>query len=225
MLADRARAIIIAACLLFAAASNVLRSAQAEPRACIGIGDKAASQPLRLAGFRPVLYERAAGRALLLHVLPARNAPPGRPAPAILLFFGGGWLHGSIHQFEPQAQALADRGMTAILVDYRVLCRDGVDPRAGMKDAAAAMRFVRAHADELSIDPRRIAAGGGSAGGQLALSTAFDADPAVPTHWYCSTRSSILPMAIWPRTSRTWRRPISGPSRRSATRPPRIRQC
>ncbi|MGI4746287.1 MAG: alpha/beta hydrolase [Janthinobacterium lividum] len=165
--------------LVFAAASGARQPARAEPRACIGIGDKAAPQPVRLWGYRPVPYRKAAERALLLHVLPAKNVPPGRKAPAILLFFGGGWLYGSIGQFDPQARALADLGITAILVDYRVLCRDGVDPRAGMGDAAAAMRFVRAHADELSIDPHRVAAGGGSAGGQLALSTAFDTDPAV----------------------------------------------
>lgn len=165
---------IVLACLLFAAVS-----AHAGPRACIGIGDKAAPQPLRLTLYRPVPYKRITGRTLLMHVLPAKNGSPGRPAPAILLFFGGGWLYGSIRQFDLQARALSDIGITAILVDYRVLCRDDVDPRAGMEDAAAAMRFVRAHAAELSIDPHRIAAGGGSAGGQLALSTAFDADPSV----------------------------------------------
>ena len=167
------------ACLLFAAASYARQSAQAGPRACIGIGDKAAPQPLRLPLYRPVPYRQVTGRALLLHVLPARGVPRRERTPAILLFFGGGWLYGSIRQFDEQAQALADRGITAILVDYRVLCRDGVGPQAGMEDAAAAMRFVRAHADEFSIDPHRIAAAGGSAGGQLALSTVFDADAAV----------------------------------------------
>lgn len=178
MLRHRAGALAVAACLLFAAAS-AWQPARAEPGACIGIGDKAAAQPLRLPGYRPVPYRQVNGRILRLQVLAAKGIPPGGRAPAILLFFGGGWLYGSIGQFDLQARALADLGITTILADYRVLCRDGVDPRAGMEDAAAAMTFVRTQADELSIDPHRIAAGGGSAGGQLALSIAFDADPLV----------------------------------------------
>lgn len=151
----------------------------AAPAACAAIGEKAAPQPDELPGTVSMTYRYASGRALRLHVRPA-TAAGGAPhaAPAIVLFFGGGWLYGSIRQFDGQAQALAAAGITTILADYRVLCRDGTGPPAAMQDAAAAMRFVRVRATSLGIDPHRLAAGGGgAAGGQLALSTAFGPDP------------------------------------------------
>ena len=62
--------------------------------------------------------------------------------------------------------------MVAISAEYRLKTTDGTDPRASLSDAVSAMRFVRAHAEALNIDPERIAAGGGSAGGQLAAALA-----------------------------------------------------
>jgi len=98
--------------------------------------------------------------------------------PAILFFFGGGWTSGSPGQFEPHARYLADRGMVAFLVDYRVSSRHGTLAKDCLEDARDAMRFVRTKAGELGVNPKRIAAGGGSAGGHLAacLGT-IEADP------------------------------------------------
>ena len=92
--------------------------------------------------------------------------------PAIVLFFGGGWTNGSPMHFARQGQYLAKRGMVAILVDYRVKSRNGVPVKVCVEDAKSAIRWVRANADRLGIDPDRIAAGGGSAGGHLAAATA-----------------------------------------------------
>ena len=101
--------------------------------------------------------------------------PPGSNAPraAIIFFFGGAWRGGSTAQFHPQAQRLAERGMVAIAAEYRVKTRHGVTPRECVQDAKSAVRWVRAHAAELGVDPQRIAAGGGSAGGHLAACTAL----------------------------------------------------
>ena len=63
--------------------------------------------------------------------------------------------------------------MVAITADYRVESRHGVKPTQCLADARSAVRWVRAHAGQLGIDPQRIAAGGGSAGGHLAACTAF----------------------------------------------------
>jgi acetyl esterase/lipase len=59
------------------------------------------------------------------------------------------------------------------MADYRVASRHGVKPVDCVGDARSAIRWVRANADRLGIDPDRIAAAGGSAGGHLAGSTAF----------------------------------------------------
>lgn len=92
--------------------------------------------------------------------------------PAIVFFFGGGWNGGTPGQFRAHAAYLAERGMVAILVDYRVRSRQGTLANVAVSDAKAAIRWVRANADRLGVDPDQIAAGGGSAGGHLAAATA-----------------------------------------------------
>jgi len=92
--------------------------------------------------------------------------------PAIIFFFGGGWNSGSPRQFENHSRYLASRGMVAMCADYRVKSRHNVKAAACVADAKSAMRWVRANAAKLGVDPQRIAAGGGSAGGHLAAAVA-----------------------------------------------------
>lgn len=93
--------------------------------------------------------------------------------PAIVFFFGGGWNGGGPAQFHPHCRYLASRGMVALAAEYRVKERHGTSPFECVKDGKSAVRWIRAHADELGIDPGRIAAGGGSAGGHVAAATAL----------------------------------------------------
>jgi len=93
--------------------------------------------------------------------------------PAIVFFFGGGWSSGSIKQFESQAKHLARRGMVAALADYRVKSRHGVRPNDCVEDAKSAVRWMRQNAVKLGLDPDRIVAAGGSAGGHIAACTAL----------------------------------------------------
>lgn len=94
-------------------------------------------------------------------------------APAIIFFFGGGWQNGTPQQFEYQCRELSKRGMVAITADYRVASRHSVKPTACVEDARSAVRWIRQHAMELGVDPLRIAAAGGSAGGHIAACSAF----------------------------------------------------
>jgi acetyl esterase/lipase len=98
--------------------------------------------------------------------------PPGWKAsdrrPAFVFFFGGGWTQGKVDQFEPQAKYLAGRGMVAACADYRVRSRHGVTPVECVEDAKSAVRWLRKNAGDLGIDPGRIVAAGGSAGGHIA---------------------------------------------------------
>jgi len=128
-----------------------------------------AREPLE--GTRAFVYKRVGDVALDLQVL----SPPSSfrsPRPAIVYFFGGGWSGGTVKQFLPFGQALAQRGMMSVFVDYRVASRHKTRPADSVEDAYDAMRYVRQHAAELGIDPQRIVAAGGSAGGHLALMTA-----------------------------------------------------
>lgn len=92
--------------------------------------------------------------------------------PAVVFFFGGGWVNGSIDHFSRQAKYLAERGLVTVRADYRVASKHHTEPDAAVEDARTALRWVRSHAKELGVDPNRIAAAGGSSGGHLAACTA-----------------------------------------------------
>ena len=91
---------------------------------------------------------------------------------AIVFFFGGGWAGGTPKQFFPQSAYLASRGMVAICAEYRTKNGHQTTPDKCVEDGKSAMRWVRHFASDLGIDPHRIAAGGGSAGGHVAAATA-----------------------------------------------------
>lgn len=102
----------------------------------------------------------------MLHVVMPSAVPDG-PMPTAVFYHGGGWVKGTWRQFLPQAERLAELGMVAVLVEYRL---DG--PIAATRDAIDAMNAVIEGADALGVDVDRIVAIGGSAGAQLALATA-----------------------------------------------------
>jgi acetyl esterase/lipase len=133
-------------------------------------------QPLHINGAKPYIYKTVGNVDLRLHVfsLPERKA--GTKSPAAVFFYGGGWVYGDIRRYQTQATHLALRGMVTVLVDYRVKCRHGTTIMDAISDGKSAMRWVRGHADELGIDPSRIAAVGSSAGGTLAAATALIKD-------------------------------------------------
>jgi acetyl esterase/lipase len=108
---------------------------------------------------------------LLVHYPPGWKQSDKRPA--IVFFFGGGWQNGKITQFEPQATHLAGHGMVAARADYRVKSRHDVTPKECVEDAKSAVRWLRQNAATLGVDPDRIVAAGGSAGGHVAACTAL----------------------------------------------------
>jgi acetyl esterase/lipase len=141
-------------------------------------------QPSEIAGAKSYTYKSISGTDLRLHVFEPRTFDTSADAwisgrrkgeeklPAIVIFYGGAWSIGTIERFRGEAVHLASRGMVAILADYRVYCRNKTHIAAAVSDAKSAIRWVRGHATELGIDPDRLAAGGGSAGAHIALSTA-----------------------------------------------------
>lgn len=92
--------------------------------------------------------------------------------PAVVFYHGGAWRAGSPSAFSRQSARLAARGMVALSVQYRLTSQPGVTIADCVRDARSAFRWVRAHAGDLGIDPARLAAGGGSAGGHLAATLA-----------------------------------------------------
>jgi acetyl esterase/lipase len=126
-----------------------------------------ASEPVRTFTYKKT---KQADLEIHVHYPPGWNKDDKRPA--IVFFFGGGWNQGSVQQFEPQATYLASRGMVAARADYRVKSRHDVTPAECVEDAKSAVRWLRKNAAMLGVNPDRIVASGGSAGGHIAACTA-----------------------------------------------------
>lgn len=124
-------------------------------------------------GQKQIVYKQVDTTSLVMRIYSPEKQDPEKQYPAIVFFFGGGWNSGSIGQFEPHAKHFAERGMVCFLVDYRVKSRQKTSPFESLKDAKSAMRYVRKNAKQFNVDPDRIAASGGSAGGHLAAATAI----------------------------------------------------
>ncbi len=119
-----------------------------------------------------LIYKTVGDIELTLHLFaPPDYKPDSDHRPAIVFFFGGGWKRGTPSHFYDQCAYLASRGMVAMSADYRTSSTYQTTPQECVKDAKSAMRWIRSHADELGIDPDMLAAGGGSAGGQVAAAT------------------------------------------------------
>ena len=119
-----------------------------------------------------ILYKQVGADSLYLHVDYPLLYDSTLSHPAMVFFFGGGWNGGTTGQFAPHAKYFASRGMVCFRADYRVKSRQGTSPFESLKDAKSAIRYIRAHARELGVDPDKIVASGGSAGGHLAVATA-----------------------------------------------------
>ena len=118
-----------------------------------------------------VTYKTIGDVELDMHIFNPPGHKPGDKTPAIVLFYGGGFVGGDVQQFYRQSKYLASRGMVAICPWYRVKSRHGTTPKESVKDGKSAIRWVRTHADTLGIDTKMLAAGGGSAGGCIAAAT------------------------------------------------------
>jgi len=108
--------------------------------------------------------------------LPLRVYRPAiqRPLPALLYFFGGGWVLGTIDTADGVSRSLANScGALVVVPGYR-LAPEHPFP-AAIDDCYAAVRWVAGHADEIGADPARLAVGGDSAGGNLAAGVALRA--------------------------------------------------
>lgn len=151
-------------CLL-AALTGVALGLQAQSATAVG-GENQAENT--------VVYKQIDARDLRLFIDQPADWQPTDHRPAIVFFFGGGWVGGTPSQFAKQSQYLATRGMVGIRVEYRTIPKgDSGPPTVCCADAKSALRYVRGHAASLGIDPARIAAAGGSAGGHLAAFTAL----------------------------------------------------
>lgn len=120
-----------------------------------------------------ILYKQVDTISLFLEMVAPEKTLSGKSVPAIVFFFGGGWISGSVKQFEPHAIYFSNRGIACFLAEYRVSSIHKTTPFEALKDAKSAIRFIRKQATGYNIDTSAIIACGGSAGGHLAAATAL----------------------------------------------------
>lgn len=120
-----------------------------------------------------ILYKKVDSTHLYLEAYFPEKIIPEKKYPSIVFFFGGGWNQGTPRQFKAHAIYFAKRGFICFLANYRVKSRNQTTPFESLKDAKSAIRFIRENAEKYQIDPTKIIASGGSAGGHLAAAAAL----------------------------------------------------
>lgn len=90
----------------------------------------------------------------------------GATAPVVVFLYGGGWKTGSRDRYRFVGQRLAERGILAVVADYRTYPL--VTFPGFVEDGARALAWARRHAPEYSGDPDRVFIAGHSAGAQIA---------------------------------------------------------
>lgn len=86
--------------------------------------------------------------------------------PLVVFIHGGGWISGDKTMYRDEAVWLAERGYACACISYRLAPLHPYP--AAVEDVQAFVRHARATAEDLQIDPSRIASFGNSAGGHLA---------------------------------------------------------
>jgi acetyl esterase/lipase len=142
----RRAALFVAAAILFVPAARAADKADVE--------------------YKPdITYATVDGEELQLDL--ATPAGLDHPVPAIVVIHGGGWSGGKRQDMAPIAKLIAAHGYVAPTISYRLAPKHRFP--AQIEDVKAAVRYLRANAKELNIDPKRIGATGISAGGHLSM--------------------------------------------------------
>lgn len=167
--------LILAMLALFSA--GLSSAAAAEPR--VGASpvledrypERRITFPGDVIGFPDLIYSALSGyRPLILDLYKPASSAQSRPL--VIYIHGGGWIgghtrhSGAFEDWPGVLASLAARGYVVASVEYRL---SGEAPfPAAVQDVKAAIRWLRAHANEFGIDKSRAVVWGGSAGGQLA---------------------------------------------------------
>lgn len=112
-----------------------------------------------------IVYGKGGDESLTLHLAKPRNARGRRPG--LVCIHGGGWKAGDKNDVKGIMRTAARRGYVAVAVGYRFAPKHPFP--AQIEDCKCAVRWLRHHADELDLDPKRIGAIGFSAGAHLSM--------------------------------------------------------
>jgi acetyl esterase/lipase len=158
--------------LLLAFASSVLAQTPApKPKTA---NDYVAQLVAKLSPTRKIVYKKVADREMSLHVFQPEGWKAADKCVCYITIHGGGWTGMGPERMYAFADHYAKLGLVSISVQYRLAStKTNTTVFDCVKDVRSAVRYVKAHAGELGIDPGKIIVSGGSAGGHLAASTAM----------------------------------------------------
>jgi acetyl esterase len=124
------------------------------------------------------------GGPLTLRVYRGTGTKPDEALPCMVFLHGGGWVIGDLESHDLLCRRIANLARICVVaVEYR-LAPEHPYP-AALDDCVAALQWVAASAKTLVIDPKRLAIGGDSAGGNLAAVLALmGRDGTVPPTMY-----------------------------------------
>jgi acetyl esterase/lipase len=114
---------------------------------------------------KDIAFGRGGGRDLLGDLFLPKDSTSDRPIHAMVYIHGGAWRKGDKSLRHRTAARFAQIGIAGLSIDYR-LSQEAIFP-AQIHDCKAAIRWVRANAERLNIDPDRIGVLGASAGAHL----------------------------------------------------------
>lgn len=107
------------------------------------------------------------GAEISISVFRPRSERPDTKLPVLVYYHGGGMMANSTDTYDTMLQTISsEAGIAIVSVDYR-LAPEHRFPTP-IDDSYAALLWVHEHADELNVDPDRLAVGGDSAGGNIA---------------------------------------------------------
>jgi acetyl esterase/lipase len=183
--------LVVAAAALAASAASA-QSPPAKPKPDNYAGNLAAN----LSPSRQLVYKKIGDRELHLHIFNPEGWRTTDQRACFITIHGGGWTGGEPKKMYPFADHYAQLGLVGISVQYRLYApKTETTVFDCVRDARSAVRYVRAHAAELGIDPRKLVVSGGSAGGHLAAATAlFDGmdEPGEETKVSCVPNALVL---------------------------------
>jgi acetyl esterase/lipase len=124
-----------------------------------------------------VAFAKPEGQELLARIYRPKGTPAEALAPVVDVH-GGAWTYGDRTSGATHGRALAACGLVVVSLDFRQ--GPARQHPAASADIAAGVRWVRAHAGRLGVDPRRLGLVGASSGGHLVLLLAVR--PGAPEH-------------------------------------------
>jgi ubiquinone/menaquinone biosynthesis C-methylase UbiE len=127
---------------------------------------------------RPPTYSNISYGPYPRNVLDFWQATAKQPTPLLVSIHGGGFVGGNKSVPPQLLKECLNAGISVAAISYRYSTQ-AIAP-ASFQDGARAVQFLRSKAKEWNIDPKRIAATGGSAGAGISLWLGFHGDMADP---------------------------------------------